>query len=235
MLNPVSDTEGSALLLAKLLKFNITSSTIKREIIEHPDYPSLLSTGDVFGNYGFENLTVRFPPEKEIYDIPTPFITQINSQTNHNNYFTVVSKAKSDSVSYFDFDSNKWFKESHKDFRKKWSGIALLVEKKENSGERNYKGKRQHEQIVKISKYLIVTSIPIIVLISGIIKYIEIGRDMLSPYIFLILNLVGSVIGSFLLWYELDQDNPLMKQICSNGPRINCSAVLRSKGSKIFK
>lgn len=37
-----------------------------------------------------------------------------------------------------------------------------------------------------------------------------------------------------LLWHEIDKNNPLLRQICSGGKKVNCDAVLSSKASKVF-
>ena len=50
---------------------------------------------------------------------------------------------------------------------------------------------------------------------------------------FLITFLLGSIIGGLLLWYEIDQYNPVLKQLCSVGPKVNCGAILSSKASRI--
>lgn len=51
-------------LMAKLLDVNISDGTIKQELEDHPDYPSLLSISDLLTNYGIRNVSIRFNPKK---------------------------------------------------------------------------------------------------------------------------------------------------------------------------
>jgi len=37
-----------------------------------------------------------------------------------------------------------------------------------------------------------------------------------------------------LLWHEVDKNNPVLKQICSSGKKVNCDAILNSKASQVF-
>jgi len=75
--------------------------------------------------------------------------------------------------------------------------------------------------------------LPAIVMATGIMAVIQYGINALLPFVFLLLFLAGSIIGVLLLWYELDQYNPVLQQICSAGKKVNCSAILQSKAAKI--
>lgn len=53
--------------------------------------------------------------------------------------------------------------------------------------------------------------------------------------LYTIVKLAGVVISIFLLWYELDKYNPVVKNLCTSSyKKINCSAVLNSKGAKLL-
>ncbi|MDP3666877.1 MAG: hypothetical protein Q8R50_09360, partial [Sediminibacterium sp.] len=49
-----------AILFVNLLNVKISNNTLKTEIKEHPDYPSLLSISDVLNRYGVENIVAKF-------------------------------------------------------------------------------------------------------------------------------------------------------------------------------
>ena len=51
LLEPKTNGHEVASLMAKLLNVCISHTTLKKEIEEHPDYPSLLSISDVLNNY----------------------------------------------------------------------------------------------------------------------------------------------------------------------------------------
>ena len=54
LFDPKPNGPETAWLLANLLQVKIPRSTLKKEIEEHPDYPSLLSISDGPNNYGIE-------------------------------------------------------------------------------------------------------------------------------------------------------------------------------------
>ena len=51
-------------------------------------------------------------------------------------------------------------------------------------------------------------------------------------YIILVL---GVIVTSFLLWYEIDKNNPILKKICTGIAKGNCNAILTGDQSKVFR
>jgi uncharacterized membrane protein len=76
--------------------------------------------------------------------------------------------------------------------------------------------------------------IPALIIIAEILAFKQSGAEVFLPSIFSLLTLSGCLVAILLLWYELDQHNPVLQQICSAGKKINCGAVLQSKASKIL-
>jgi len=77
----ISNGPEIAWLLTNLLHVQTSRSTLKKEIEDHTDYPSLLSISNILIKYGIENLTARFDAEK-LNDILPSFITQIKPGEN---------------------------------------------------------------------------------------------------------------------------------------------------------
>jgi uncharacterized membrane protein len=232
LLEPKSNAIEATKLLVDNLKVKIAKTTLTKELEEHPDYPSLLSIGDVLNNYGIENLAIKLDPEK-LGEIPVPFIAPIKGEKNDVNFFTVIREIKQESLTYFDPEKREWGNISKEDFLKTFSGTVLLVEADEHAGEKEYNKKIKEEKRTAISQRLIVFCIPAIVILAGIAAFLRVGASALLPFIFSIVTLLGAVMGVLLLWYELDQYNPVLLQICSAGKKINCGAVLNSKAAKI--
>lgn len=220
-------------MLTTLLDVRLSRSTLKKEIEEHPDYPSLLSVGDVLASHGIENLAAKFDTDK-LDAIPVPFITLLKSEKYRTEFFTVVKAIHGDSIVFFDPEKHRWTKDSREDFVKRCSGIVLLAEAGENAGEKDFFQKRREEKRLAFSRYLAACCIPALVLAAGLFSFLHSGMAALLPFLFTLLTLAGSLTGVLLLWYELDQYNPMLQQICSAGRKANCSAVLHSKGARIF-
>lgn len=231
-LEPTENIVESAYLLVRELGAKISYSTLKREIKEHPDYPTFLSISDVLNNYGIDNVTAKF--DADLYpELPVPFLTQIKGDDD-NFQFTVVKAIDARSIQFFDPKTQKWSITDLTLFLKGCSGILMLTEAELPIQEKNYKIKLREESRVRIGRYLIVILFPFIFFASaGLLLYKD-GMNAVSPIIFSLLTLLGSLVTVILLWYEVDQENTLLQEICSTGKRTNCNAILKSKESKIF-
>lgn len=232
LLEPTTNGPEVAQVLSELLYVKISATTLKKEIEEHPDYPSLLSISDVLNTYGIENMGIKFDPNK-LTEMPCPFITQLNGIKSGSIFFTIVRSTDNGSVAFFDPEEHQWRTISKDDFLKRCSDVALLVEVADSAGEKDYTEKRKEEKRKKITQYFTFGSLPVLVIIAGTFALLQGGVGVLLPFIYLILMLAGSLVGILLLWYELDQHNPVLKQICSAGKKVNCGAVLQSKAYKI--
>lgn len=230
-----SKTNGpkAAKLLLDILNVKVTATTLAKEIEEHPDYPSLLSISDVLNNHGVENMGIRVDPER-FAELPCPFITQIRWGKEPANLFTVVKEVNGNIIHFFDPEKDRWTALAKEGFLKVWSGIALLAEAKDDAGEKDYSKKIKAENRKNIIQYLSAFCIPVIAIVTGLLALVQLGTNALLPFTFSLLTLAGVITGALLLWYELDQHNPVLQQICSSGKKVNCGAILQSKASKIW-
>lgn len=234
LFEPKSNAPETAKLLVDELNVKITATTLYKEIQEHPNYPSLASVSDVLSHYGIDNLAMTVSEEK-ISDVPVPFITPIKGEKSDTQFFTTVKSINDDNVTFYDPEQHKWDKLTKTDFLKKSSGIVLVAEKREtgNVGEEDYEYKRKEEKRNRFIQQCIAFCIPIIIILTSIFAFLQIGAKATFPVIFVSFTLIGAIIGVLLLWYELDQYNPILQQICSAGKKTNCGAVLNSTASKI--
>jgi uncharacterized membrane protein/protein-disulfide isomerase len=232
ILEPKSNGPEIAIALASLLKVKISDTTLTREIDQHPDNPSLLSISDVLNTYGVENLGIRFD-ESRFAEIPVPFVTQINGVKINLNFFTIVKEIKDGLVRFIDPEKRGWSTLVIQDFIERCSGVALLMEVGDDAGEKDYLKSRREEKKQSAKNYLTALSIPAIFIIACILTLANYGTSFLLPVVFSMLTLAGAITTTLLLWYELDQHNPILKQICSAGKKVDCGAVLQSKASKI--
>jgi uncharacterized membrane protein/protein-disulfide isomerase len=233
LLEPTANGPEAAQLLVKLLNVKITVTTLKKGIEEHPDYPSLLSISDVLNDYRIENMGIKFNSDT-FNKIPCPFITQLKGTKSTVDFFTVVKSIDNFNVTFFDVEKQQWGIVAKNDFLKRCSDVALITEVGDNVGEKDYAEKRKEEKQKQVIQYIALGCFPAIIIIADILALLQSGADALLPFIFSVLTLLGSVVGVLLLWYELDQHNPVLQQICSGGNKINCGAVLQSKASKLF-
>lgn len=90
--NPVNAT----IALLHSLGVKVTNTTINERLINHPDYPSLLSVSDALNRWQVENMAVKVEKEK-IEELPLPFLAH---STENGGTFTTVTKITADVVEY---------------------------------------------------------------------------------------------------------------------------------------
>lgn len=222
----------AAKLLLQLLHVQVSQDTLFKEMEEHPDHTSLACISDVLSRFGVENITARFEPEKFI-QVPGPFITQIRSSTGKDQFFTVVKTITADSIHFFEPEKKCWVTQQLQDFFDRCQGILLMAEATSGAGEKDYQRKVREKNEERIKRYLLIFSVPAVTLFTVAATVSEGGAGAILPCLFLLLLLAGAVVSTLLLWYEWDQDHPVLQQICHAGSGANCHAVLQSSASKI--
>jgi len=232
LLEPKDNAPEAAFLLTGLLGAKISRSSLERDIKRHPNYPTFLSISDVLNNYGVENLTARFDKEA-LPQIPTPFIIQVNGKKQVNQ-FTVVRDINEKQAQYYDPESQSWSTVSLEVFTEKSSSNILMAEIEESVIEKDYEKKVTEEKRVKLSQTLMIVCLPLLLLFSEISAFINTGSAAALPTLYAALTLAGMAATVLLLWYEVDQTNVALQDICTGGKKLNCSAILQSKEAKIF-
>ena len=213
------------------LQVQVTHTSIKETLEEHPDYPSLLSISDALGQWGITNKTYKLN-KQQLSNLSLPFITNLKSQRG---VFITVTNLSASSITYFDpFKTNIAINKTIDEFEKDWGEIALIVELVNLSKEKNYEVKRKQEVLKALTIPFIAISSFLLLLLFIVSSF---SFNQLNPFLtagLAIIKLLGCSIAALLLWYEIDKTNPFIRQICSSNRKTNCSAVLESSGAKIF-
>jgi uncharacterized membrane protein len=214
-------------------KVKVTTSTLQKDLLNHPDYPALLSISDVLEGYGVGNIAFVANMDK-LDDMPVPFIAQVKSEYTLEDLFVLVRSVEGNKITYYDPELRKWKNTSRDQFLARWpSKVVFIADATEARGEQQYEKKRVEERRSNIIRYFSWLSLPVLVLLAGAWRFASgMPGGILSP-VFLLLTLAGVVLGTLLLWYELDEYNPVLQKICSAGKKVNCGAVLSSKASRV--
>jgi uncharacterized membrane protein/protein-disulfide isomerase len=225
--------EDSTIYLIKSLGVKVSDTTIQKDLIEHPNYPSLLSISDVLNNYAIDSVAAKLAFEN-FSQLKTPFLVHINGKRLQHSLFAVLNKFNVEFVEIYNPESRKVENILIKDFEKIYKGTVLAVEVNENAGEKEYKKNITNEKQKSFFVNIALLSIPLLtVFMSGFALYNNFQK-MILPVIYALLTLAGFIVSSLLILSEIDAYNPAIKQICNVGKKINCAAILNSKGSKIF-
>ncbi len=209
------------------LQVPFTFSKIKESIKQHPDYPSIAATHDVLTEYKVENLVLKVEPDK-LDELPLPFI--VHTKGKDSGFITVKHITASEIVYYKKDSLSKTLTKKRDAFLKEWSGVTLLAEKTNQSGEKNYSINRKKESIENLRMPLLAASFLGIILFSIVAT---------APFSFALLGitllkLAGVFVTCLLVWYEIDKNNPFLQKVCSGSKATNCNAILQSKQAKLF-
>jgi uncharacterized membrane protein len=230
---PLPNVIETAYVLLKLLNVPISIRALRKALEEHPDYPGLLCMSDVISFFGVQNTTIRVS-HSSFVDIPGPFITLITGSHHNQEYFSVVDTIKAGLVYFYNPENRKWDSCRIELFLERWSGVAMIVEPISDAGEKEYNQSIKKE---KRRAYVFVSSlicIPLLIFFQLIFLYVLQREAIFLPAIYICLLLVGGVLGTLLLWHEVDNSTLFLRDLCGNRARLNCNAILMSKASKIF-
>lgn len=231
---PLYNCEKTAIRLIHNQKISITDATIKASLASHPDYPSLLSISDFLHNYNIENIALKTKVDN-FSAFPAPFIAQVTVPETGEKVFTLVHTVKNNTIIYEDPAKSKLIEEDVNQFKQKFAGYALLVDSSEAIAEEDYDRKQRKEKLKHFADVTALFLLPAIV--AGYVIALFIAQSfntIIYPVLFLLLSLAGSAMCFLLLLFEIDSHNPLVKEICQAGKRVNCQAVLQSKASGIM-
>ncbi|MFN4147365.1 MAG: cysteine peptidase family C39 domain-containing protein [Runella sp.] len=138
----------AATTLLKLLEVNVTKETVTETVRVSPEYPSISSVSKSFSKWGIANVVAKLESHQFTTLLP-PFITHLRQENKES--FVVVTRINDEQIEYFS-DVTYPIQNSLKSFLNEWTGVVLLAEANEYSGEKNYKRIKQNHQFRKIRK-----------------------------------------------------------------------------------
>ena len=207
-----------------LLEVKHTESFSNRYFNEHPHKFNLFGLSKMLSDYGIENGASEITDkESNITNISTPFIAQFGGG------FVTVYKVDSAQVSFI------WEGVNHvlpvDKFIESWTGVVLLAETSEKSGEPDYKEHRKTETLNLLKKAVLISALGLTVILTYIYNsyYINLGISLL-----LSVNIVGIYICWLLLLKQLRIQSRYADKICSLFKQKDCNNVLESKAAKLL-
>jgi uncharacterized membrane protein len=233
-LNQYEPNVKATIAFLKLLNIKVNGATVNETLQNHPDYPSFLCISDSLNKWKIPNGAGKIEPEK-IDELPVPFITHTN---NREFPLAIVSETNDKDIYFYTKNYSKPIIENKKDFLKRWTGVYLIAEPNEHSGEKDYeqhKRKALIKSLVPVSLFILLTGFSFLLLYSTINKNLNsLVASVPGIYFQYLLLFAGIIMTALLLWYEIDKNNPLLKKVCTGIAKGNCNAILTSKKSKVF-
>lgn len=218
----------------KIIKVKVNNSTVNETFQNHPDYPSLLCISDSFNKWNIPNGAGKIEPH-QIEELPVPFIAYTN---NREFPLAVVSQTDGEDIHFYTKNYSNPTIISKSDFLRSWSGVYLLAEPTQQSGEKDYERNKQKalvNSLLPVSAFVLLTAFSFLFLYSNIHKNLNtLVVSTTGIYLQYLILLAGVIVTSLLLWYGIDKNNPLLKKVCTGIAKGNCNAILTGKKSKVF-
>ena len=212
----------------QLAKVKITATSLKKALLEHPDFPSLSALNDVLTNFKVPNLATRIGPE-QLATIPLPAVAHL---TIGGGFFATV-RSVNGAVEWLD-TARGWQQESLNDFVKKWDGVMLLVAPDQHSGEADYTVQQRRQIIESVRISFVVSAL---LLCMGILFYglwQKVDFSTTWPYYGLLLTkTLGTAVSLMLVWYGIDSQNSFLQSVCKFNDTTNCNNILSSPAAKL--
>lgn len=228
----VFEEENVLVEAIKELKGSVSSiqkAIIKKTIISHPNYPSLLSLSDTFTDWKIDNLPIQLDEKEinQIYEFPIPFLAHIKINQEEEE-FVLVTELNKNGINYLSSKGRK--QSSFQDFKGKWTRIALLLSSNENiTIKESPKDKNKRKWTLVFETLLIGLFFTLISV--GLLNILQIGGGFFLGLG--LLKIMGLSISSILLMRELGASKELVKTICKMG-NSDCDIVLDKKKMKLF-
>ena len=207
--------------LIGLLRVKVSAKSLE-EVRQSAHYPSLDSLSTALSDWNIENMGVRLSID-QLAEIPYPAIAHLHKNNGH---FVVLQKLEIDKIHYVDPEQGQVI-EALQEFERKWSGVALLVQAGEKSGEPDYKSKRRAE-LFKLASSVLSTLLAVVLVLFP--------SFMLPPTLLplYVIKIVGGTLAVMLLLKQFGNTSPTESSFCRLGGKSDCDAVIHSPASKLF-
>ena len=210
----------------RLLGVRHTVDYASRFYREHPYRDSLFGLSQMLSNYHVQTLALRLEKKiSELLELDAPFIAFANNE------FVLVHRLSPDQISYY-WRDGKSITLDVNTFLGTWSGVVLLAEKTEQSGEPDYEKHRKAAWVNRGEKILLGG-------ICLILLCLLLGKQTQLPTLYLLLstlfNLMGLYVSWLLLLKQIGIQNEIGDKVCSLFNRkSSCNDVLQSPGAKFL-
>ncbi|MGV3761649.1 vitamin K epoxide reductase family protein [Parapedobacter sp.] len=233
VLYPTENIDRVTWHYAREIGLEVTRASLRKTVEGHPDYPSLLALSDALESFGAETVAARLN-EKQLRELGQPYITQIRLNNGGAQVFTVVRPEKQAQLSYLHPERDQWILTTIDEFIDLFRGVVLVAVGREGFGEPDYRKKKKTARRGSTIRKAVFAIIPVFVFSTVALGLWQYGVAAIFPTAYLLLALVGTILGMLLLLFEINRHNPALKQICSGSKNLSCGAVLDSAVSKIF-
>lgn len=218
--NESENLKAASKYLLHKLEAKVTPATIDQMLTTHPSYPSILALSESLSDLHIENIAANIGGEM-LHEVPLPAIAHLKK-----GHFVVLEDFANERVSYFDPEQGK-MTHSLNDFENQWSGVVLMAELDEQSGEKDFWLKK-----LRFPALIALLGIGLVLaIIAGFNNY---ARGAATWLPLLSAKIIGLVVALQLIMKEEGLSNALIAKVCDTESNISCGQVLDSPAAKLF-
>lgn len=233
MLYPYEPNVKATIAFLKLLNVKVNNATVNETLQNHPDWPGLLCVSDSFNKWNIPNGAGKIEPN-QIDQLPVPFMAYTNDREHP---LSIVTQVAETTIQVYLKNYSKAITKSKEEFLKSWTGVYLIAEPDEHSGEKEYEKNKQKaliNSLIPASLFTLLTALSFFSIYNLLTHNDSNQGANIGVYFQYFILLTGVVVTSLLLWYEIDKTNPLLQKVCTGISKGNCNAILTGKQSKLF-
>ena len=208
----------------ELLKLRFNKRTVRNYFIAIDGALSLVTLSNLFDEFKVDNAAVQIS-EENFHLISPPFIAKTHSI---NGDYCLVTKIE-ESLVYYEAEKGRAMVDKLEQFLKQYSGIVLVAEVNQSSGEPNYLLTRRQFRNEKLN--IVVT-----ILILTFFATFNLIRSDLPKDIFILfsIKIIGLFVVVLLLMKSYGLNNSIANNFCSTSTGDSCDNLLTSSSSKLF-
>ena len=225
--NTTSNATETLYGLVKRLRASVTRATVQESLLKHPDFPSLLSLSEVLTDWQIDNTALQLNTTEQLRELPLPCIAHLRK---NNGWYVLVTDLQGDTITFTD-SANGRTTESLTDFERKWSGVVLLAETNEQSGEINYGLHRKQEILDELRAPFLLAGAILLFLFA----ILSVAKDLaFTDWLLLLTKSTGLTLSGLLVAKQLGSKNALTDRLCRINSKTNCDDVLNSPAAKLW-
>lgn len=207
-------------VIADSLSIKVSNETINQN--NDDAVSNITSLSNQLNEWNVDNIAVKLTID-QLREIPYPAVAHLSAYGGH---FVVLHRLVDEKIYYTD-PLIGFISSSIEEFLKIWTGVLLLLEATEKSGEVGYEQKRKYEIFGKWVFYFSFFLIGI----SWIMPLFVSTPKVISVYVLITL---GAVISFLLLQRQYGFGGSALNSFCKLGSKSDCDAVINSPASKLF-
>ena len=204
------------------LKVTFTRSFADKLFAEHPHRYNLYGLSDMLSVYKIENTGVQVE-DKDLGELTFPFVAHVG------NDFVVVSHLSGQMMEYI--WRGKRISVPVEEFKRLWSGIALVAEPGKSSVEPEYRKHWKAEFLSSVQKIGMIMILAILLLLGCLQHQLF---SSVAGSLVLLINLAGVGVTYLLLLKQGKIQSEYTDKICSLFKQGDCNSVLESEAAKLW-